>query len=182
MMFSYIANYGKVTPCFVNDPSPPPIVQAFHEGKMLGPLVRRDNPGIFNTPEAALKALEETTVARKSALADAELYTYDGMGVKFYKHIQTSGKIKALQFIPNSGVHLEVDLDSDKVYHDFDTMMAAFLRDAMNEVEELKACNKPELITQFQYLDLQDIQRIRLIDSFLPKMRGLVYNPSTRKK
>jgi len=181
-MFKYIANYGRVTPCFVNDPSPPPILQAFYKSKMLGPLVRRDNPGIFNAPEAALKALEETTIARKNALADADLYTYDDMGVKFYKHIRTSGKIKALQFIPNSGVHLEVDLDSDEVYHDFDTMMSDFLSDAMSEVKEFKACNQAELITQFQYLDLQDVQRIRLIDSSLPKMRGLVYNSSTRNK
>lgn len=181
-MFKYIANYGKVTPCFVNDPSPPPILQAFYKSKMLGPLVRRDNPGIFNAPEAALKALEETTIARKNALKDAALYTYDDMGVKFYKHIQTSGKIKALQFIPNSGVHLEVDLDSDEVYHDFDTMMAAFLRDAMKEVKEFNACNKPELITQYKSLDLYSIHQIRVMESSLPKMRGLVYNPSTRNK
>lgn len=182
-MFKFIANYGKVTPCFVNDPSPPPIVQAFHEGKMLGPLVRRDNPGIFNTPEIALKSLEEIAIARKNSLKDAELYTYDDMGVKFYRHLQTSGnKLKLFQFIPNSGVGIEVDVHINEVYYDFDTMMSDFLPDAMKEVKEFNACNKPELITQYKSLDLYSIQQVRLMESFLPKAKGLIYNPLNSRR
>lgn len=178
-MFSYIANYGRVTPCFVNDPSPPPIVQSFQGKKMLGPLVRRDNPGIFSTPEAALKALEETVITRKGAFNDADIYTYDDMGVTFYKHIQTSGNIKALQFIPYSRVHLEVDIHKDEVYYDFDAMMSDFLRDAMAEVRAFNACNKVELFAQYKSLDSYSIHQIRVMNSFLPEAKGTIYNSST---
>ncbi len=181
-MFKYIANYGRVTPCFVNDPSLPPIVQAFRESKMLGPLVRRDNPGIFSTPEAALKALKETVITRKGSLNDAELYTYNDMGVNFYKHIKSSGtKLKLFQFIPNAGVGIEVDVHKDEVYYDFDAMMSNFLRDAMSEVRAFNACNKVELFAQYKSLDLYSIQQLRLMDSFLPKARGIVFDNNRKK-
>lgn len=158
-MVSYIANYGRITPCFVNEPGPEPIVQLFCKDRMSYPMVLKGKQPIYSTSEEAYEVLK----ARIVKLEGSDLWSYDQFGINQYQLVEDLGnQIKARLYLDGFGYpHV---FAKTSLYSSFEQVTQDFLRDSMLEVWEFNACDRQTLINQYKDLTPFDLSTLRFQD------------------